>query len=339
MTQSLLLFDRSNRLVVGNRRYIELFRLSSDVVKPGCSFRDLIAHRKETGSFSGDVDEYCAFVLHNARLGKLTRNLVEIPDGRTVQIVNQPLEDGGWVTTLEDVTERRRSDERIAHLAHYDALTDLPNRALFQERLEASLAQIEPGEQLAILYLDIDGFKSINDSLGHRIGDELLKSVATSLNSCIGNTDFVARLGGDEFAIIQTGVRDQEDVVSLVTRIYRTIREPHELLGHHVTTDASIGIALVPKDGTDPDQILQNADLAMFSAKAGGRRTYRFFEPEMDARVKARRSLEMDLRQAIVDGAFEVLLPAHRRPSKQPDLRLRGPAALATSHAWHDLPR
>ena len=223
-----------------------------------------------------------------------------------MQIVNQPLEDGGWVTTLEDVTERRRSDEQIAHLAHYDALTDLPNRALFQERLEASLAQVEPGEQLAILYLDIDGFKSINNSLGHRIGDELLKSVATSLNSCIGNTDFVARLGGDEFAIIQTGVRDQEDVVSLVTRIYRTIREPHELLGHHVTTDASIGIALVPKDGTNPDQILQNADLAMFSAKAGGRRTYRFFEPQMDARVKARRSLEMDLRQAIVDGAFEV---------------------------------
>jgi diguanylate cyclase (GGDEF)-like protein len=306
MTQSLLLFDPSNRLVVCNRRYIETFRLSPDVVKPGCSFRDLIAHRKETGSFSGDVDDYCALVLRNTKLGKLTHNIVENPDGRTMQIVNQPLEDGGWVTTLEDVTERRRSEERIAHLAHYDTLTDLPNRALFQERLEMSLAQIQPGEQLAVLYLDIDEFKSVNDSLGHRIGDELLKSVATSVHSCVGKADFVARLGGDEFAIVQTGVKDLKDVVNLVTRIYRAIRKPYELLGHQVTTDASIGIALAPKDGTDLDQILQNADLAMFSAKAGGRRAYRFFESEMDARVKARRSIEIDLRQALVDGGFEV---------------------------------
>jgi diguanylate cyclase (GGDEF)-like protein len=306
MTQSLLLFDRSNRLVICNRRYLELFGLSPAVVKPGCSLRDLIAHRKETGSFSGDVDEYCALVLRNTRLGKLTRNIVDNPDGRTMLIVNQPLEDGGWVTTLEDVTERRRSEERIAHLAHYDALTDLPNRALFQEQLERSLAQIEPGEQLAVLYLDIDEFKSVNDSLGHRIGDALLKSVATNLKSCIEKADFVARLGGDEFAIVQTGVEDPKDVVNLVTRIYRAIREPCEFLGHRVMTDASIGIALAPKDGTDLDQILQSADLAMFNAKAAGRRTYRFFEPEMDARVKARRGLEMDLRQAIVDGGFEV---------------------------------
>jgi diguanylate cyclase (GGDEF)-like protein len=307
MTQCLLLFDSSNRLIVCNRRYIELFGLSPDVVKPGCSFRDLIAHRKETGSLSGDVDEYCSFVLGNTKLGKLTRNVVTNPDGRSMQIVNQPLADGGWVTTLEDVTEQRRSDERIAHLAHYDSLTDLPNRVLFQEKLEGALAQIEPGEQLAVLYLDIDEFKSVNDSFGHRIGDELLKSVAASLCSCIGTTDFVARLGGDEFAIAQTGVQDTKDVVNLVTRIYQAIRGPYECLGHHVLTDASIGIVLVPKGGAaDPDQILQNADLAMYSAKADGRRAYRFFEPKMDAQVKARHSLETDLRQAIVDGGFEV---------------------------------
>jgi diguanylate cyclase (GGDEF)-like protein len=306
MKQSLLLFDSSNRLVVCNRRYVETFGLSPDVVKPGCSLRDLIAHRKETGSFSGDVDDYCALVLRNISLGKLTDNIIESHDGRTMQIVNQPLEDGGWVTTLEDVTERRQSERRIAHLAHFDTLTDLPNRALFQERLEMSLAQIQPHEQLAVLYLDIDEFKSVNDSLGHRIGDELLKSLAASLSSCIGKADFVARLGGDEFAIVQTGVTDQKDVVNLVTRIYRAIRTPYEFHGHQVMTDASIGIALAPKDGSDLDQIVQNADLAMFSAKAGGRRTYRFFELEMDARVKARRSLEVDLRQALINGGFEV---------------------------------
>jgi diguanylate cyclase (GGDEF)-like protein/PAS domain S-box-containing protein len=306
MTQSLLLFDSSGRLIVCNQRYIELFGLSPDVVKPGCSFRDLIEHRKQTGSFSGDVDEYCSTVLRNAKLGKLTRNIVENPDGRSIQIVNQPLAEGGWVTTLEDITERRRAEERIEHLAHYDALSGLPNRVLFQEQLEAALVRINPGEQLAVLYIDIDEFKSVNDSLGHRIGDELLKSVAKSLRDCLGETDLIARLGGDEFAVVQTAVKGPEDATALVKRIYQSIHQPFECLGHLVTTDASIGIAFASHDGIDLEQLLKNADLAMYSAKAAGRRTWRFFEPEMDARMKARHLLEIDLRQAIVEGGFEV---------------------------------
>jgi diguanylate cyclase (GGDEF)-like protein len=210
------------------------------------------------------------------------------------------------VATLEDVTERKRSEERITHLAHYDALTDLPNRALFHERLKQELARIAPGEQLAVLYIDIDEFKSVNDSLGHLIGDELLKSVAVSLRRCIGATGFVARLGGDEFAIVQTAVKNPADVIDTVTGVFDSIRLPYECLGHQVTTDASIGIALAPQHGSDLDQILKNADLAMYAAKSAGRRTYRFFETDMDAQVKARRILEMDLRQAIIDGAFEV---------------------------------
>jgi diguanylate cyclase (GGDEF)-like protein len=306
MTQSLLLFDSSNRLIVCNQRYIELFGLSPDTVKPGCSFRDLIEHRKQTGSFSGDVEEYCSSVLRNAKLGKLTHNIVENPDGRSIQIVNQPLADGGWLTTLEDVTERRRAEERNEHLAHYDALTGLPNRVLFQEQLEEALARINPGEQLAVLYIDIDEFKRVNDSLGHRIGDELLKSVAKSLSDCLDKTDLIARLGGDEFAVVHTAVKGPEDVTALVKRIYQSIHQPYECLGHLVTTDASIGIAFASKDGIDLEQLLKNADLAMYSAKAAGRRTWRFFEPEMDARMKARHLLEIDLRQAIVEGSFEV---------------------------------
>ena len=310
MTQSLLLFDSSHRLIICNERYIEMFRLSPEVAKPGCSFRDLIANRKDNGSFSGDIDEYCSSVLRNVGLGKITLNVVQNPDGRWIQIVNQPLAEGGWVTTLEDITERKRSDERIKHLAHFDALTDLPNRVLFQERLEGVLARIVRGEQVALLYIDIDEFKSVNDSLGHRIGDELLKSVAVNLRDCLDETDIIARLGGDEVAVVRTAVKRSEDVTALVTRIYQSIREPHECLGHLVTTDASIGIALASQDGIEVEQLLKNADLAMYSAKGAGRRTYRFFEPEMDVRMKARHSLEIDLRQAIIDDGLEV----HYRP-------------------------
>ena len=304
MTQGLLLFDSSQQLVVCNQRYIEMYGLSAAIVKPGCSFREIIAHRKATGSFAGEEDEYCARILQN--IGLRNSMVVETRDGRSIQIVNEPLADGGWVATHEDITERRLAEEQIRHLAHYDALTNLPNRALFHEKLKQELARMATGEQLAVLYIDIDEFKSVNDTLGHLIGDELLKSVAASLSQCAAASDFVARLGGDEFAIVQTAVKTPADVTGLVTRVFDAIREPYECLGHQVTTDASIGIALAPQHGGDLDQILKNADLAMYAAKSAGRRTYRFFEPAMDAQVKARRNLEMDLRQAITDGTLEV---------------------------------
>jgi diguanylate cyclase (GGDEF)-like protein len=306
MTQGLLMFDSSHRLVVANDSYMEMFDVSADVVKPGCTMYELLNHRKEIGSFKDDVDEYCKNLFHKMAQGKVFQTIMDTAEGRSIQVLYRPLPHGGWVTTLEDITERRRAEEQITHLAHYDALTDLPNRALFHERLNEELAGMAPGEQLAVLYIDIDEFKSVNDSLGHMIGDELLKFVAASLSHCIGKTDFVARLGGDEFAIVQTAVRNQAEITDLVARLYHAIREPYEYLGHQLTADASIGVALAPQHGTNLDQILKNADLAMYAAKSAGRRTYRFFEPEMDAQIKARRLLEMDLRQAISDRALEV---------------------------------
>ncbi|MHC2335265.1 putative bifunctional diguanylate cyclase/phosphodiesterase [Bradyrhizobium sp. USDA 4454] len=304
--QGLVLYDASARIIICNRPYIEMFGLSPDVAKPGCTMQRLIAHRQETGSFDGDVDAFCDAIIRNVKLGKATRQLTEAPGGRAIEIVNKPLPEGGWVATIEDVTERTRTENKIAYMAHYDALTDLPNRVLFRQRLDQALKAIGPHEQLAVMYIDIDEFKSVNDALGHQIGDELLRAVADRLRSCLGDTDVAARLGGDEFAVIQTAVRDQTHTMQLLAAIYQAIRQPVDCSGHLITTDASIGIAVAPADGLELDQLLRNADLALYGAKSDGRRTYRFFEAGMDARAKARRSLELELRQAIVDGNFEL---------------------------------
>ena len=303
--QGLVLYDASARIIICNQPYLDMFGLSPDVAKPGCTMQRLIAHRKETGSFDGDVDEFCNAIIQTVSLGKATRQLTEAPGGRAIEIINRPLKSGGWVATIEDITERRRADEKIAHLAHYDGLTDLPNRILFRERLEQSLKAIRPGEQLAVLYIDIDEFKSVNDALGHPVGDELLKGVAERLRGCLEETDVAARLGGDEFAVIQTAIKDRSETTRLVDEIHSAIRQPLECMGHLITTDASIGIALAPGDGVDLDQLLKNADLALYGAKGDGRRTYRFFEAGMDQRARARRSLELELRQAISDGSLE----------------------------------
>jgi diguanylate cyclase (GGDEF)-like protein/PAS domain S-box-containing protein len=302
MSQGLVLFDSENRVVVCNQRYTAMYGLSPEVVKRGLSLRELLQHHKDTGSLQADVDTHCARVLDRVASEKV--QIASVGDGRWVQITHQKAVNGGWVATHEDVTERREADEKIVHLAHYDTLTDLPNRVLFREQLELELKRIKRSGQLAVLYIDIDEFKSINDALGHPVGDELLKTVAARLRHCVRETDFVSRLGGDEFAIVQTMVQQPEDVTDLISRIYSVMREPYECLGHQLSTDASIGVALAPQDGTDLDELLKNADLAMYGAKADGRRTYRFFERDMDARIKTRRLLEQDLRKVTADGRF-----------------------------------
>lgn len=305
MSHGLVLFDAEARLVLCNERYMEMFKASPDVVKPGCSLRDLIQHRKDTGAFIGDVDAYCTDFLENFRKREIGRNTIDTRDGRIVELLYHALPDGGWVTTMEDVTEQRHSQERIAHLAHYDALTELPNRLLFRERLSQAL-RAERSSRIAVLYIDIDGFKAVNDSLGHSVGDELLKGIAGRLRGCLIDSGLVARLGGDEFAIIQTDVDDPSEVTDLVGRIYTAIRAPFDCVGHQLMTDASIGVALADAGDTDLEQLVKNADLAMYDAKASGRRTFRFFDPSLEARAKARHLLELDLRQAVAERGFEL---------------------------------
>ncbi|UZE49162.1 EAL domain-containing protein [Rhodopseudomonas sp. P2A-2r] len=301
MNQGLLMFDADARAVVVNQSYLDMYHLPANAIPPGTSFRDAIRHHETNGVFQeGDVDSKCVVLVEEFK--KRRAVTVDLHDGRVVHVLSQPIAGGGWVTTHEDITERHRVEERIAHLAHYDTLTDLPNRTLFHELLTQELGWVARGKQCAVIYIDMDEFKSINDSLGHPVGDALLKAVAQRLQGCVRSFDVVARLGGDEFAIVQTDLGDRDETIALVNRIYESIREPFECLGHRLLTDASIGVALAPQDGADIDQLLKNADLAMYSAKADGRRTYRFFEPEMDARIQGRRILEQELHEAIAGG-------------------------------------
>jgi diguanylate cyclase (GGDEF)-like protein len=302
MTQGLVLFDAEGCIVVVNQSYRTMYNAAAGTLAPGTHFRDAVAQRRDAGAFVGDIDAYVAEIMGDILSRRDT--IVDTADGRVIQILSQPIADGGWVATHEDITERRRVEREIVHLAHYDTLTDLPNRTLFHELLGAELALTGDGRQCAVIYIDMDEFKSINDSLGHSVGDALLNAVAKRLQRCLGANDVVARLGGDEFAIVQVAIAGKDAVVELVGRVHAAMREPFECLGHRLLTDASIGIALAPQDGSGLDLLLRNADLAMYTAKADGRRTYRFFEPSMDARVQVRRRLEHDLREALAGGDF-----------------------------------
>jgi diguanylate cyclase (GGDEF)-like protein len=304
MSQGVLMFDAEAKLVFCNRRYLEMYGLSPDVAKPGCRLLDLLNHRLKARTFSGNPDEYIAELLAKIAEGGTFDTVISSGDGRAFSIINKPLVDGGWLATHEDVTERRRAEVQIAHMARHDGLTDLPNRALLRERLEQELKRVKRGDSLAVLCLDLDHFKSINDTLGHPIGDELLKLVADRLRSCTREPDTIARLGGDEFAIIMTQMHQPGDAAVLCRRIRESIIKPYQVDGHQIVTDISIGISIAPFDGSEPDQLLKNADMALYGAKGDGRGTYRFFEAEMDKRMRERRDLEMDLRQALNNGQF-----------------------------------
>jgi diguanylate cyclase (GGDEF)-like protein len=306
MSQGVLMFDSQTRLIFCNQRYIELYGLSPDIVKPGCLLRDLLRHRIERGNFSGDPDEYVARLADGIAEGKTFNHIVNLPDGRAFSVVNKPVAGGGWLATHEDVTERQRSEERIAHMARHDALTDLPNRVLLLEQLNHEIKRVKRGECLAVLCLDLDQFKSVNDALGHHIGDELLKLVGERLRGCTRELDIVARMGGDEFAIIMTQMEQAQDAATLSKRIRDSVVRPYQVEGHQIVTDISIGISVAPMDAVESDELLRNADMALYDAKADGRGTFRFFEPEMNTRMKVRRELEMDLRKALAGEQFEL---------------------------------
>lgn len=308
MSQGLCFFDAAQRLIVCNDRYLDMYELQSDRVGPGTPLTAIVDMRFEAGSFPlMSRDEYIDWRTKVAISAEPNDSIVELRNGRTFKIRHRPMPDGGWVATHEDITEQRQSEVKIEYMAHHDALTDLANRVLLNERLEQALGRrIHATEAVAVHHLDLDQFKAVNDTFGQHAGDRLLKIVADRLRALVRETDTIARMGGDEFVIVQAPIADPAQATALAQGIIGSISEPFDLDGHQTTIGASIGIAVGPGDGLIPDKLLRNADLALYRAKGGGRGTFRFFESAMDHQMQTRRVMEQDLRKALPSGEFEL---------------------------------
>ncbi len=314
MSHGVSMLDDDLRIIVTNRRWLDMFGLSPDLVKPGVTMRDVLAQSVAVGNY-GDVDaaELYADLVQKLH-GGATEFQRDLTNGRTILTRYNAMPHGGWVATYEDITERKRAEERIAHMARHDALTSLPNRVLFREKMADGLARVkETGERMAVLSLDLDNFKGVNDTLGHPIGDRFLSVVAQRLINVVGGNDTVARLGGDEFAILQC--RGEPIAAErLAQRIVQALGETIVIEGHELNTAVSIGIAIAPDDGNSADHLMKCSDLALYRAKAEGRARYRFFELAMDLRLQERRALELDLRRAFGSDQFTLVY--------QPQIRL-----------------
>jgi diguanylate cyclase (GGDEF)-like protein/PAS domain S-box-containing protein len=434
MHQGLVMFDRDARVVVINQRYIEMYGLSPERAKPGCSLRELLEQRAALGMFSDNVDEYIARQVANGLYGTRIRDL---PNGRTVAVTNRPLPDGGWVAVHEDITElrnaeraasrlfetsldlilitdtkgtftqvspsceailgyqpeemvghsaaefvypddleptrnemrlgrrgrhtrnfdtryvhkdgrivtlawtgawseaeqqhffigrdmteRKAAEEKLRHLAHYDQLTGMPNKNSLEHDLEA---MVDPGQAtfrhpISVSRFDLDDFKSINDTLGHPVGDQVLKEAARRLTEIAGDAARVYRLGGDEFVAVFAQCGDPRVVGKLVDKMLERVAERVEIGDHLLYIGLSAGIAIAPGDASNVDELLANSDLALFEAKKAGGRTYRLFLPVLRAQAQARRELDSELRRAFSNNEFELYF--------QPQLRLRDGAVV-----------
>ena len=306
MTQALCMFDRDHRLVVANACAHSLFSTTEDDVSGTITLSTMLQRAHDRARHPEHI-ERLAHVLRGMVHGQVpSSRTLDLPDGTAMHVGFRPMAGEGWLVTIEDITERRTAEARIAHMAHHDVLTGLPNRVLFHERMQTALARMRRGEGCAVLCLDLDRFKAVNDTLGHPVGDALLCAVSSRLLNGLRETDFVARFGGDEFAIIQSSVDQPNDAVTLAARLVESIGAPYEIDGHQINIGCSIGIAVVPSDGADADDVLKNADLALYRAKAEGRGRFRCFESEMDSAMQKRRLMELDLRRAVDAGELDV---------------------------------
>ena len=307
MVQGLAMLDSEQRIVIANKRYAELYGLTSDQVKAGTHLREIVEYRIANGDLVGkSADQVVETMLSRVGRGGECQYTTRLGDGRYVSVSAKPMLNGYTVTTHQDITEQRRSEAKIVHMAMHDALTGLPNRVLLNERLEQALGRVNRGEIAAVHLLDLDHFKNVNDTLGHPAGDKLLKMVTERLQTLVRGADTVARMGGDEFAILQQAISQPADASTLARRVIDAVSLPYEIDDHQVVIGASVGIAVGPSDGTSPDQLVRNADLALYRAKGDGRGMFCFFEAHMDAAMQERRAMECDMRKGLAAGEFEL---------------------------------
>jgi diguanylate cyclase (GGDEF)-like protein len=307
MPHGLCMFRADGRLAVMNRRFSEMMNLSDDLVQRGASASDIVADCVGAGSISAASGNMILSEIENAQARDIITTDPDAARDRSLSWTFQPMTGGGAVVLLEDITERRNAEARITHLARYDELTALPNRVNFRDEIERLLAVPHRATQLsALLFVDLDQFKQVNDTLGHPCGDQLLCTVADRLRDMLRPEDFVARFGGDEFVVFQQNIKSGEDAAYLARRIVDHLSERYKIDNHLVEIGASVGIALT-SPGVTADTLLKNADMALYRAKADGRGTFCFFRDEMAQTVEARRILELDLRKALANEEFELL--------------------------------
>jgi diguanylate cyclase (GGDEF)-like protein len=308
LPQGVCMFDQEERLIISNARYAEIYGIKPEKIRPGMLLSEILELRVAAGAYHDDPTTY---LLNRNVAGRKTELLgvnqeyiQELANGRAVQMVTRLMNDNGWVSTHEDITEKRRAEARIHHMARHDALTDLPNRSFLKESISEASKRVRRGDDMAVLCMDLDRFKVVNDTLGHPVGDQLLQMVAERIREGIRETDTPARLGGDEFAILQIAAPQPQGATVLASRLVEMLSKPYVIQDHRLVISCSIGIALAPLDGDEAEDLLKKADLALYRAKLDGRGLYRFFEAGMDARVQARRILELDLRGALANREF-----------------------------------
>jgi diguanylate cyclase (GGDEF)-like protein len=299
IVQGLAMYDKSGTLIACNKRYAEIYSLPAELTGPGVTRAQILAHggdQRFGNASSGPRTEADGSIL--------TTN--ELSDGRIIAQRKKQLADGGWVSTHEDITVRRRAEQKVEEMATHDALTGLSNRFEFKQRLEQCVAEVRQRTgKFAVLYVDLDHFKSVNDTLGHTAGDKLLQEAAGRLQAAVRPGDTVARLGGDEFAIIQRVSYVPGGAKRLAERLIESIAEPFTIDGARIEIGTSVGISLSPEDGMDSDELIRRADMALHHSKAQ-RGAYNFFKPSMDDRGRSRRKMEYDLRAALDGQQFEL---------------------------------
>jgi diguanylate cyclase (GGDEF)-like protein len=306
--QGVAWFGHDRKLVIANKQYGEIYDLSLDDVKPGAALEEILVKRAAKGMFVGNPEAYLKARVATIPSSNPLHLLDRMMNGRIVLIFSRPMSDGGWLTVHEDVTARQNAEDKIEQLALHDQLTGAANRLLLLREMERLLPGEGPdGRSLAILLLDLDEFKAVNDTRGHPFGDALLKAVAARLREVVGEHDLVARIGGDEFAILHARTdADADASARLAQLIIDGIRAPFEIDGFLVSVRPSIGVAIAPRHGPDVETLMKNADLALYRAKTEGRDRICLFDPYMEGDIRAQRAMKADLAEAVASGQFEV---------------------------------